>query len=590
MAGDEICPDPFVERLLEGFAYLTARVQTKFDAEFPRRSQSLLESVFPHYLAPTPSMLIARFEPERSEAGLAAGYKIPRGTALRANPGRGTSVPAQYRTAHDVTLWPLQIKEANYTAREISALELPASLRPKAVLRLRFELTAEVPLADVQVDEIDVFLRGGSEFAYRLYEQIFAHGTGVAVQTGTGRQRKTALVPGTGLRTVGFSEKEALLPPAPRSFEGYRLLREYFVFPQRFLFFKLCGLRGALKGMTGREFDVIVLLDAVDGPSENRIDESMFALYSTPAINLFEKRLDRIALTDRQSEYQVIADRTRVVEFEIYDLLRVEGIGTQADDVHRFTPFYFNHDRNLHARAYYTLNRVPRTLSSREVQQGGVRYAGSEVYLSLVDGNNAPFPPDLQQLSITALCTNRHLPIQMPVGVGQRDFHLDINAPVASVHALTTPTEPIPSLAEGEMSWRIISHLSLNYLSLIDTNAEEGASALREILRLYGEHPDSPQANANLRKMLNGLLSVTSKPVVRRALTPGPIAFARGLEVTVETREAEFSGNSVFLLGAVLERFFAKYVSINSFTETVLRSERGEIKRWTAHPGQRDLL
>ncbi len=589
-SGDEVCPDPFVERLIEGFAYLTARIQTKFDAEFPRLSQSLLESVFPHYLSPTPSMLIAGFEPEPAESSLVTGYPIPRGTVLRGNPGRGTSVPAQYRTAHDVTLWPLRIKEANYTAREIGALELPGHLRPKAVLRLRFELTAEVPPAALGTDEITVFLRGGSDFSYRLYEQIFAHGTGVALQSGTGRQRRTVLVPGTGLRPVGFSEKEALLPPAPRSFEGYRLLREYFVFPQRFLFFKLCGLREALRQMSGREFDVLVLLDGVDAQSENRVDESMFALHCTPAINLFEKRLDRIALSDRQSEYQVIADRTRQVEFEVYDLVRVEGIGSQQDDVHRFTPFYFNYDRNLHARAYYTLNRVPRTLSAREVQQGGVRYAGSEVYLSLVDGNNAPFPPDLQQLSITALCTNRHLPIQLPVGVGRTDFHLDVNAPVVSVRALTTPTEPIPSLAEGDMSWRIISHLSLNYLTLVDKNAEEGAAALREILRLYAEHPDNPQASANLRKMLNGVLSVTSKPIVRRALTPGPIAFARGLEVTVETRESEFSGNSVYLLGAVLERFFAKYVSINSFTETVLRSERGEIKRWTAHPGQRDIL
>ena len=589
-SGHEVCPDPFVERLMEGFAYLTARIQTKFDAEFPRLTQSLLESVFPHYLSPTPSMLIAGFEPEPTEVGLGAGYPVPRGTLLRGNLGRGASVPAQFRTAHDVTLWPLRVKEAVYTTREIGAFELPGHLRPKAVLRLRFEITAAVPPKDLRLNDLDIYLRGGNEMPFRLHEQILAHGYKIVLQSGAGKQRQTIIVDGPGVRPMGFAENEALLPVAPRSFEGYRLLREYFVFPQRFLFFKLLGMNEAVTRMVGNEFDVLILLDSNDMQLENRVDEGMFGLYCTPAINLFQKRIDRIALSDRFSEYQVIADKTRMVEFEVFDLIRVEGIGSSADETYKFTPFYFNYDRDLNSRAYYTLNRVPRTLSQREIQQGTVRYPGSEVYLSLVDGNNAPYNPDLQQLSITALCTNRHLPIQLPVGVGKTDFHLDTNAPLVATRALTSPTEPIPSMAEGELSWRIISHLSLNYLSLVDSNPEEGAAALREIMRLYAEHPNNSQTTASIKKIVNALASVTSKPIIRRVLTPGPIAFARGLEITVEVREGEFIGNSAFLFGAVLERFFAKYVSINSFTETVLRSERGEIKRWAAHPGARDVL
>ncbi len=589
-SGHEVCPDPFVERLMEGFAYLTARIQTKFDAEFPRLTQSLLESVFPHYLSPTPSMLIAGFEPEWAETGLGDGFRIPRGTLLRANLGRGASVPAQFRTAHEVTLWPLRIKEASFTAREIGSFDLPSRLRPQAVLRLRFEITADVQPKDLKLDEISVYLRG-SDLPFRLHEQILAHATGLVLQSGIGKQRRTVPVVGPGVKPVGFAPEEALLPVAPRSFEGYRLLREYFVFPQRYLFFKLCGIREAVAQMTGREFDVLILLDGGDMALENRVDETLFSLYCTPAINLFEKRIDRIALSDRFSEYQVIADKTRVVEFEIFDLIRVEGIGSQADETYKFTPFYFNYDRDLNSRAYYTLNRVPRTLSTRELQQGSVRYPGSEVYLSLVDGNNAPYHPDLQQLSITARCTNRHLPIQLPIGIGKTDFHLDVNAPVTSTRALTSPTEPVPSMAEGELSWRIISHLSLNYLTLVDNNPEEGAVAMREILRLYAEHPNNQQTNASIKKLVNGLLSVSTKPIIRRVLTPGPIAFARGLEVTLEVREAEFNGNSAYLFGSVLERFFAKYVSINSFTETVLRtSERGEVRRWGSKPGARDVL
>lgn len=589
-SGHEVCPDPFVERLMEGFAYLTARIQLKFDAEFPRLTQSLLESVYPHYLAPTPSMLMAGFEPETNDAALAAGYPIPRGTILRANLGRGGSVPAQFVTAHDVKLWPLAIKAADYTTREAGTFELPSRLRPKAILRLRLEITAGVTPKELQMDTLDVYLRGGGEVPYRLLEQVLAHGASVVLQSGSGPQKRTVPVSGVGVRPVGFSEKEALFPVAPRSFEGYRLLKEYFTFPQRFLFFRLHGLREAIAQMSGTEFDVLILLDDNDVQLENRVDEGMFALFCTPAINLFPKRIDRITLSDKFSEYQVIADKTRTVDFEVYDLQRVEGIGSQSDETYRFTPFYFNYERDLNARAYYTLNRVERTLSQREVQQGGVRYPGSEVYISLVDGNNVPYQPDLQQLSITALCTNRHLPMSMPVGVGRTDFHLDINAPVVATRALTSPTEPIASVAHGEMGWRIISHLALNYLSLVDTNPEEGAAALRELLRLYAEIPGHPQANASLKKLIAAVLHVTTKPIIRRVLTPGPIAFARGLEVTVEVRESEFTGNSAFLFGAVMEQFFAKYVSINSFTETVLVSERGEIKRWTARPGARDVL
>lgn len=592
--GQEICPDPFVERLLEGFAFLTARVQVKFDAEFPRLTQSLLESVFPHYLAPTPSMLIAQFEPQFAEADLAGGYLIPRGTSLRGNPGvQGAGTPVQFQTAHPVTLWPLRIKEAQYISREMGAFQLPAEFQPKAILKLRFEITADVVAKDIKLQNLDLHLRtADGNLPYRLHEQILAHGVKVIVQSGSGRIRRTLPVDGPGLAPVGYTQDEALLPPAPRSFDGYRLLREYFAFPQRFLFFKLVGLRPALSQVDGREFDVLILFDEKDIQLEGKVDAAAFVPYCTPAINLFPKRLDRIMLSDRFNEYHVVADKHKPIDFEIFDLSKVTGVGGRSDEEQQFTPYYFNYDRDQHSKAYYTINRQPRTLSARELQVGPPRYTGSEVYMSIVDGNCAPFKPELQQLATHALCTNRHLATLMPLGsaMGKSDFYLDINAPVVSTRCLTTPSEPIPSPMEGELSWRMISHLSLNYLSLIDNSPEEGAAAMRELLRLYALHPQSAQANTAIKKMIGGLVSVRSEPIVRRALTPGPIAFARGLEVELMVRETEFSGSSAFLFGSVIERFLAKYVSINSFTETVLKSERGIIHRWVAQPGSRELL
>jgi type VI secretion system protein ImpG len=240
---------------------------------------------------------------------------------------------------------------------------------------------------------------------------------------------------------------------------------------------------------------------------------------------------------------------------------------------------------------------VPRAISEREKRSGSrSSYAGSEVYLSLVDAASAPYSTDLKQLAIETLCTNRDLPLQMPVGKGKTDFTMEIGAPVESVRVVAGPTPPRPSHAEGETSWRLISHLKLNYLSLMDEDLDgdgsispaerQGAAAMRDLLRLYGATSDPAT-----RQQIEGLKSIETVPITRRAPSPGAISFVRGLEVRVTFDETLFEGSGVFLLGAVLEQFFARYVSMNSFTETVVCTvERGEIMRWTAKVGQRPVL
>jgi type VI secretion system protein ImpG len=198
----------------------------------------------------------------------------------------------------------------------------------------------------------------------------------------------------------------------------------------------------------------------------------------------------------------------------------------------------------------------------------------------------APYRSSLRQLGIRALCTNRHLPIQMAVGTGRTDFTMELSAPVASIRILSGPTLPRPSVAEGRFTWRLISHLALNYLSLADTQGGEGAKALRELLTLYVE-PNDRQA----LKQIDGVRSIRTQAVLRRVESPGPVTFARGLEITVLLDETTFEGVGVFLLGAVLEQFFARYVSLNSFTETVITTpQRKEIMRWPANTGKRPLL
>ncbi len=584
------CADPYVERLLEGFGFLAARVQLKIDAEFPRFTQHLLEMVYPHYLAPTPSMAVVELKPELKEGALAEGLVVPRGSVLLSVLGKGDRTACEYRTAHDLTLWPIEITEASYitNTRAFADFDVPRLREVRAGLRLRFRAAGGVPFSQLPLDRLPLFLRGGEETPWHLYEQLFANSVAMVVRPVADKPAWHEVVTRDFVRRVGFEDGEALLPHGPRSFHGYRLLQEYFAFPDRFMFVELAGLGPAVRRCEGHELEVVVLLDRAETTFEKTVDRSYFALYCTPVVNLFPKRADRIHLSARQNEYHVVPDRTRPMDFEVYEVTGATGFGTSADPEQEFLPFYALNDVTRHGEhlAYYTVRREPRRMSSRQRAKGPrSSHIGSEVFVALVDANEAPYRSDLRQLSVTTLCTNRDLPLLMPVGKGKTDFTLEMAAPVTSVRCVAGPTKPKPSAVEGEIAWRVISHLSLNYLSLLDDD-ETGAAALRELLMLYGDTSEPA-----IRKQIEGVRSVSSRPINRRLPIPGPICFGRGLEITVSCDESGFEGTGLFLLGAVLEQFFAKYVSINSFTETVIRSlDRGEVMRWPARIGRRHTL
>ncbi|MBS1212371.1 MAG: type secretion protein [Proteobacteria bacterium] len=585
------CADPYVERLLEGFAFLAARVQLKVDAEFPRFTQHLLEFVYPHYLAPTPSMTVVQMQPDLTEPALAEGFEIPRDTILRSQIGKDEQTACEYRTAHEITLWPLQITEAEYLTGPSAVSNLGAPSLPglKAAIRLRLQTTGGLTFNQLSLDRLPLFLRGAGALPAYLYEQLIANALAVvALSSGPPGTWHEVIHRGT-LRRVGFEESQALLPYGARSFQGYRFLQEYFAFPERFLFVEVAGLRRACGRCEGASMDLLFLLDRRHPQLVNALDANQFALFCSPAINLFPKRSDRIHIGPYEAEYQIVPDRTRPLDYEVHSVLEVVGYGATQGDERIFQPFYGSGSgyRSRDENAYYALNRRKRVLSSKQRRRGlRSSYVGSETYLSLVDRNDAPYRADLKQLGLQLLCTNRDLPLHMPVGMGTTDFTLQVGAPVQSVRCVAGPTKPRASVAEGETAWRLISHLSLNYLSLMDQHDKEGAAALRQLLRLYGD--DSEDA---IRKQIEGVVSSRVRNVVRRIDAAGPIVFGRGLEISVRLDEAAFEGASAFVLGAVLERFFARYASINSFTETVIVSaDRGEIMRWPVQIGQRHTI
>jgi type VI secretion system protein ImpG len=582
----EECPDPFVERLLEGVAYLGARVQLKLEAEFPRFTRSLLETVYPHYLCPTPSMAIVRMDADPNAAASPEGFLIPRGSVLHGNSSASDTV-CEFRTVHDLRIWPLKVAEGKYLTRNMSELGLPNTFGAKAAIRIRLQVTSDLKLKALELDRLPFFVRGLNEVPSSLIEQIFARGTKVVVRTAKAHGNVCEVLPPTTLQRVGLQQNEALLPFAPRGFEGYRLVREYFAMPERFLFFEFTGLRRALQRCDCQVVDLIILLGEAEPRLESVVDAETFDLFCTPIINLFPKQLDPISLTDRFSEFHAVADRSRQLDYEIYQIQHVVGQGSSAESRQIFQPFYLARDTDLESAAYHSANRVPRVLSAREKQFGATSsYAGSEVFISLVDGHAAPYNSDLAQLDVKALCTNRHLPIQLITRQGRTDFRLNLFAPVSSIRCIVGPTVPKPAHPDGEIAWRVISHMSLNYLSLLNAPGDTGPAGLREMLKLYCDANDLRSS-----KQVDGLVSAYCEPVTQRVESPGPLTFARGLRVTLEFDEHAFEGTGIFILGSVLEQFFARYVSLNSFTETVIRSQqRGEIITWPAHPGRRPII
>ena len=590
MDGVEVA-DPYVERLLEGFAFLAARVQLRLDAEFPRFTQRLLDIVYPNFLAPTPSMLVAQVQPDLGDAGLAAGVTIPRGSLLRGAPHRDTGTACRFRTAQDLTLWPLEITEAGYFTH---ASQLPLAAVPQwrgygGGLRLKLRTTAGLSFSRLALQDLRLHFGGSGETPWRLHELVCGRCLGGIVRAaGNGAQAATfELLGGDDVRTVGFEATQAMLPSALPGLDGYRLLQEYFAFPQRFLFADLCGLGDALRAACPEvaEAEVILLFDRGEASLQQTVDADSLLLNCVPAVNLFEHRCDRIQVGAQRHDFHVVPDRTRPLDHEVHHLTEVVGhcVGDHVE--RRFLPFYaaWHHASHEHG-TYYAVQREPRLLSSRQLRDGPrSSYIGSEVYLSIVDAAEAPYPESLEQLGVVAMCSNRDLPVLMDTRAG---LALEGSAPVKAIRIVRGPSRPLPSLRESRLLWSFVSQLSLNHLSLLDSSADEGAAALREMLKLYVR--DAEPAH---QRQIDALRSVRTQPVVRRLPMPGPIAFGRGVRIDIEADEMAFQGGSLFLLGCVLEIFLARHVSMNGFTETHVHAQgRGEVLAGRPRCGARPVL
>jgi type VI secretion system protein ImpG len=535
-------------------------------------------------------MTIVQLQPDCGDADLAKGFRIERDSALQSGLGPNMQTQCEYRTSHQVDLFPLTIVKGEYLATRASLANL--GIKPdrqvSAGVRISIEAAKGVDTSDLLMQELPLFLGGSGTVPTALYEHILSNVCGLSIITGAKKDRQVFRLSAENVTSHGFASDQAMLQYRSRSFEGYRLLREYFAFPERFRFINFTGLDKALLKAKGQSFDLVIHLNNKNSDFENILNKSNFLPFCTPAINQFHKRADRITLNARDHEFHVVADRSRPMDYEVLQVLSVSGYGKSVDEKQQFLPFYGLKDKHIPAEhaAFFSVQRKPRLLSSKQHTRGArSTYLGQEMFISLVDSNEAPYSTQLVQVGIDTLCSNRDLPMQIPLGQKNGDFTLELNAPIEKIRCVAGPTRPAMQSTTGDYAWRLINHLSLNFLSLIDEDPEEGAAALRELLKLYSN------GNTVAERQINGLLSINASAVTRRLPIAGPISFGRGLEITLTVDETGFEAGGMYLFGCVLNEFFRKYVSINHMTETVVQTDsKYEVGRWPVKAGFRPQL
>jgi type VI secretion system protein ImpG len=577
--------DPHVSRLVEGFAFLTARVRRKIDDEFPEITKSLLGTLYPHLLAPFPSCTIARFTPDEALAQSPDAPTVGRGTGVESAPIDGQ--PCRFRTCYPVTLWPIRVAAAGVHGSPLPAPNTKFTRGATAVVKIQLEtISPKVRFADLPLEALRFFLYGQPLHAYELYERLLNNALGVVVAA-PGHEAAHQALDRTSLAPVGFARDEGLIDYSARSFLGYRLLAEYFAFPEKFLFVDFTGLsRPLLQSVgAGNRLDVYVFLNEASQDLERNIDRESFQLGCTPLVNLFAVRAEPIPLKQNVYEYRVAPDARRPMSHEVFSIDRVVAT-SPADEELTFTPLYApqHGDSADDRRAFWHMSRRPSTATGDDVDHG------TEVFLSLADLDAAPMELDQWVLDVKTTCTNRDLPGRLPFGGGQPHLQIASGGAMAKVACLVPPTKTLRPALDDAVLWRLVSMLSLNHLSLVDggdgADAREAGAALREVLALHDWI-----GTTHSRTVVEGLAGVTYRRVTGRAGGAAAGGFCRGVEATLQLDEAKFTGGGLYLFASILDRFLGLYATMNSFTRTRIVTNRREepLCIWPPRAGEQAL-
>lgn len=575
------CDDPHVERLLEGVAFLAGRIHMRLDEDAPELSEGLLSVAYPQYVRPIPAMAVVQMHLDADQGQLTTGLTRPAGAQVMS---RGTveGVRCKFRLGYDTTLWPLKVEDAAWVPPQGLGLRVSRGI----VGGFRIRIAAQgTPAGALDIDRLRFYLHGTGSLPYLVHELLMSKADEVVVRPVDGPA--DAAVPGA-FKPVGFEDAEGLLPHPNRSFLPYRLLQEYFAFPEKYLFVDLVGLDGVRGERWGDAFEIVVPIRAFELPDRIRALESgvrtdLFRLGCAPIVNLFEKDSVAVQLNHRRHEYPVIADPRKPEYTRVYAVDSVSAPPRGREEPIVFEP--------LHGNVSVPGDRGGRTIywHTRRRENERIEDGGPDLSISFCDRHAALVHPDLHAVTVRLVCHNGELPSRLPFGSQDGDFEMPGGGPIARIVTLVKPTRPAqPSLAatgvggRGRM-WQLISQLAVNYVSLV----QDGPAQIKSILRLH---------NANLRpgsrQQIDGVLDIQGRPGHARIDGVHGPAFVRGTRVDLHLDEEAFTGGGAYLFAAVIERFLGLSVTVNSFSQLTAhtRQRQEPLGRWPARSGRKVLL
>jgi len=577
----ERCDDPHVSRLLEGFAFLAARIHRRIDDDFPEISEALTRIIHPGYLRPMPSMTIVECQADPAQGKKTAGMRIPRGTPL-VSKATVEGLPCRFQTSYDVDLWPFSVADAEW--RQPERMKRPpratVGIQAVAAARLRLRCHKDVIFTGLPISRLRFHLAGDANVIYSLYELFSDRCIEIQLRDPKDERKLISLEP-LHLRMVGFDADESLLPFVRRSMDGHRLLQEYFAFPEKFLFFDLDGLEPLAQSGFGEEAEIVFLFSSFERSERQQVmelgvNERTFRLGCTPAINLFPQTAEPILLNQTRHEYTIVPDNRHSAWMEIFSIEEVVATNPRLRQSIVLEP--------MHAYRHQTRKRddLAFWVASRHLNELG-EHQPSTMTISIVDLTGAFTEPDADVLMVKTLCSNFDLPSRFQYGAETGDFEATGFAAAKTVTGLRRPTPSIdPPGGQGHL-WRLISLLSLNYLSL----NEEGRTALQEILRLHNLTGSTASDNE-----VGSILKMNSAPAFSLVSSAYGLIPARGIQVELELDEQQFAGAGAYLFSAVLDRFLSSYAAMNSFSQLTARStlRKEAMGKWPPRAGTQALL
>ncbi|MDO4433988.1 MAG: type VI secretion system baseplate subunit TssF [Alysiella sp.] len=616
-------PDPYIERLLEGVAFLTARTQLKLNAEYPRFVQRILEVVYPDFLTPKPTAAVVRVQPIQHYHADTL-YQINRGHVLRSMPIDEYQMSCPFSVCQNAEITPLYLEKAQYTD-VLSYLPNLNQLTPKqgkpiqSALRLDFSLTVPTACSDMLPENLRLHLSGElSKSSALLYLLAFAC---EAVVCHASDNPKAWCYPLSNQpEQQGFSDDEALTFHLNKTVSAFRLLQEYAQLPEKFLFIAQKGIKQALmraeheghlpkqaqqteaivddKGSNKkiityqkRRFSLSFLFNTTQSEWIGLVQAADFSLNALTVVNLFKQKGVRFPINTQNNEHHVVIDRTQPLNYEVHTIEQLKGFDQHNRPVTTFVPMYHSPDTGLfpnthHDKAYFSARRENR-LPSTEIKRSGFRssYLGSEVFVSLATPQDYALNSEIHHLAVEAWCTSRDLPLLIP-REGVSDFLLEGALPIQSIKFISKPSRPQAAPDEDDNLWSFLNQLGLNYLSLSTQERQTSVLQLKKLLSVF-----VPANDDFLQKQIDAIVQVRTESIRKLVRHQGGAASVRGIKLTVVLDEILLGGIHPFLFGSLLNHYFNRLVSLNAFVQLQLETiQQGQIACWAVQLGARKLI